>query len=186
MEPDEAWFDVQTHVGDPDRVATVLPGHGYTGDAPLLHFTRLLLRTRGWSVRTVRWVTPPAPAQLLGPARNLLDAGPARRHLVVAKSLSTWLLPSAVERGLPGVWLTPLLREAQVLRAAGAAVAPTLLVGGSLDPTWDPDAAAASGQRTLEVAGADHSLEVAGDVAASLDALWQVVTGIADFLEALP
>ena len=30
--------------------------------------------------------------------------------LVVAKSLGTLALPWAVERGLPGVWLTPLLR----------------------------------------------------------------------------
>ena len=178
-------FEVHTHDGDSDRVATVLPGRGYSCDAPLLHYTRLLLRTRGWSVRTVHWRTPPSPEQLLDLAPDLLDAVQAPQHLVVAKSLSTRLLPLAVELGLPGIWLTPLLREAQVRRAADEATAPALLVGGALDPYWDSTAAAASGQRVLEVAGADHSLDIAGDAGASLRAPQQVVTEVQDFLDTL-
>ena len=180
-------LEVHTHDGDgdSDRVATVLPGRGYSCEAPLLHYTRLLLRTRGWSVRTVRWRTPPSPEQLIDLAPDLLEAVQATQHLVVAKSLSTLLLPLAVELGLPGIWLTPLLREAQVRRAADEATAPALRVGGSLDPYWDSTAAAASGQGVLEVAGSDHSLEVAGDVGASLQALQKVVTGVQDFLDTL-
>ncbi|WP_432570817.1 alpha/beta hydrolase [Kineococcus sp. SYSU DK005] len=145
-----------------------------------------MLHSRGFSVRTVRWPTPPTPAQLLDLAPGLLDAVRARTHLVVAKSLSTRLLPLAVQRALPGVWLTPLLREPQVRRAAERATAPTLLVGGSADPYWDAAAAAAWGQRVLEVAGADHSIEVPGEVGASLRALQTVVTEIEDFLDTLP
>lgn len=182
MARDTAQFDVHTDDGG-ERVATVLPGRGYTCDAPLLHYTRLLLRTRGWTVRTVRWRVPPSPAQLLDAAPDLLDAVQASQHLVVAKSLGTWVLPLAVERGLPGVWLTPLLREDRLLQAARASSSPTMLVGGSADPSWDSGAAAASGQRVLEVAGADHSLEVVGDVAASIQALQLVVAEVADFLD---
>ncbi|GAA0315348.1 alpha/beta hydrolase [Kineococcus aurantiacus] len=179
-------LEVSTHDGDPARVATVLPGRGCTCDAPLLHSTRALLRDRGWTVRTVRWTTPPAPEELLDLAPGLLDAVQSRQHLVVAKSLSTRLLPLALQRDLPGTWLTPLLREPQVHRAAAAASAPTLLVGGSADPYWDAAAARGSGQRVLEVPGADHSLEVAGDLDASLRVLRTVLAAVGEFLDDLP
>ncbi|WP_432545707.1 alpha/beta hydrolase [Kineococcus sp. SYSU DK004] len=175
---------VDVHEGG-ERTATVLPGRGYTCDGPLLHHLRLLLRQRGWTVRTVRWTTPPTPQELLGLAPDLLDGVRARTHLVVAKSLSTRLLPAAVERGLPGVWLTPLLREPGV-RGAARSAAPALLVGGSADPHWDGDAARRSGRRVLEVEGADHSVEVPGDAAATARALRAVVAAAAGFLDDLP
>ena len=178
-------LEVDTREGSSEHVATVLPGRGYTCDAPLLHHTRLLLRTRGFSVRTVRWPTPPTPARLLDLAPGLLDPVRARQHLLIAKSLSTRLLPLAVDRGLPGVWLTPLLGEPTVRDAAQRASAPTLLIGGSADPYWDAAAARQSGQRVLEVAGADHSIEVPGEVTTSLRALQTVVTEIEDFLDTL-
>ncbi|MHB8184592.1 MAG: hypothetical protein ACYDDU_00645 [Dermatophilaceae bacterium] len=39
-------------------------------------------------------------------------------------------LPLAVERGLPGVWLTPILTEASIATAVRDLSAPSLLVGG--------------------------------------------------------
>ncbi|GAB3264016.1 hypothetical protein GCM10027586_20020 [Kineococcus gypseus] len=184
--PQPALLQVSTHDGDSDRVATVLPGRGYSCEAPLLHYTRLLLRTRGWTVRTVRWPIPPTPEQLLDLAPDLLDAMHARTHLVVAKSLSTRLLPLAVQRDLPGIWLTPLLREPAVRDAAELAGAPTLLVGGTADPYWDPDTARRSGQQVVEVTGADHSMEIAGDLDASLRVLQTVLTAVGDLLDDLP
>ncbi|MCI2238581.1 hypothetical protein MO973_32290 [Paenibacillus sp. TRM 82003] len=177
--------DVHTEEGDGDRVATVLPGRGYTCDAPLLHHLRLLLHAEGWTVRTVRWGTPPSPEQLHELAPDLIGAVQAPRHLVVAKSLTTRLLPLAVELDLPGIWLTPLLREPGVRAAATRAGVPTLLVGGSADPCWDSDAATRSGQQVLELPRANHSLEVPGDLDASLQALHTVVVGAARFLDAL-
>ena len=45
-------------------------------------------------------------------ADTALDQAPDDQPvLIVAKSLGTPALPWAVERGLPGVWLTPLLKE---------------------------------------------------------------------------
>ncbi|NYD24987.1 alpha/beta hydrolase [Kineococcus aurantiacus] len=134
----------------------------------------------------MHWSTPPTPAQLNGFAPDLIDEVQAPQHLLIAKSLSTRLLALAVERDLPGVWLTPLLREDEVRAAAEQAGAPTLLVDGSADPYWDSTAAHASGRRVLEVAGADHSIEVPGDVGACLQALQTVVNEIEDFLNSLP
>jgi len=83
--------------------------------------------------------------------------------LVVAKSLGTLALPWAVERGLPGVWLTPLLREAAVVTAVGEARQPTLLVGGTADTHWQPPEVAGPGVTLMELPGADHGLQQPGD-----------------------
>jgi hypothetical protein len=50
-------------------VATLLPGRGYGPQAPLLYYTRLLLRGRGWAVRTVDWDKVPG----LDPADHSLE-----------------------------------------------------------------------------------------------------------------
>ncbi|WP_432492330.1 alpha/beta hydrolase [Kineococcus auxinigenes] len=177
--------DVETEgTGAAPWTATVLPGRGYGCDAPLLRSTRVLLRERGWTVRTVRWRgRAPGAGEVVALGRELLPPADTGRHLVVAKSLTTRLLPLAAERGLPGVWLTPLLGEEEVRAAASAATAPTLLVGGDADPYWNPAAAAASGQRVLELPGADHSLEVPGNTEASLAALDGVVAAVRGFLD---
>lgn len=66
-----------------------------------------------------------------------LDRAPdGRPVLVVGKSLGTLALPWAVENGLPGAWLTPLLQDAAVVTAVQEAQQPTLLVGGTADPHW--------------------------------------------------
>ncbi|WP_432507366.1 alpha/beta hydrolase [Kineococcus arenarius] len=177
--------DVETEgTGSAPWTATVLPGRGYGCDAPLLRATRSLLRERGWTVRTVRWRDEaPGAEDVTALGRELLPPAGTGRHLVVAKSLTTRLLPLAAERGLPGVWLTPLLGEQEVRAAAARATAPTLLIGGDADPYGDSAVAAASGQRVLELPGADHSLEVPGDAEASRAALDDVVAAVRGFLD---
>ncbi len=44
--------------------------------------------------------------------------------------------PEVSERGLPAVWLTPLLSEASVIAGLARATRPTLLVGGTADAAW--------------------------------------------------
>lgn len=115
-------------------VATLLPGRGYGPQAPLLYYARLLLRGRGWAVRTVDWDKVPGldPADQVAVAafagEVLATADPAR-DLVVGKSLGSLALPAAAARGVPGIWLTPLLGIEDVRRAAARAAASTLLIG---------------------------------------------------------
>lgn len=77
-------------------------------------------------------------------------------------------LPWAVENGLPGVWLTPLLQDEAVVTAVERAQQATLLVGGSADPHWRRLAEAGSGVEWMELPHADHGLQVAGDWQRSL------------------
>ena len=88
------------------------------------------------------------------------------------------------ERGLPAVWLTPLLIRPDVVAGLNAASAPALLVGSRADPTWsDGEQPVNDVLEVLELEGLDHSLQVEGDPAASLEVLRQVTERIGAFLE---
>jgi hypothetical protein len=164
-------------------VATLLPGRGYGPQAPLLYYARLLLRGRGWVVRTVDWeqVSGPDPTDqgaVAAFAEEVLATADPARDLVVGKSLGSLALPAAAARGVPGIWLTPLLGIEDVRRAAARAAASTLLIGGTGDPYWDGAAAAATGAAVFEVPGADHSLERPGDLNGTLEVLATVLSRI--------
>ncbi|MFB7798470.1 hypothetical protein [Isoptericola sp. NPDC056134] len=176
--------------GDPGLVLRVLPGVGYTAEGPVLARPAEALRAVGWTVRTVVWDGRPdfdvARRVYADVLRDGVAAAPDATHLVLAKSLGTLALPVAVELGLAGAWLTPLLttdRAPEVRDAAaglGTSGVPALLVGGTADGLWDGALAAASGARVLEVDGGDHSLEVDGDPERAARALDDVTAAVVD------
>lgn len=184
-------YRVELSAGDPARVVTVLPGVGYTAEGPVLARPAAALRDAGWTVRTVVWDGEcrdfdEARAVYGAVLRDGVVAAPGSAHLVLAKSLGTLALPVAVELGLPGAWLTPLLASdrAPEVRVAvadlGASGAPALLAGGTADGLWDGALAAASGARVLEVDGADHSLEVDGEPDRTARVLDDVTAAVVD------
>ncbi len=178
--------------GSGAATAVLLPGAGYPVEGPLLWFTRDVLNASGRSVVAVRdsfgggaeprtWVEQRALAAL-----DYLGKG--TRPLIVGKSISSLAAPLAAERGLPAIWLTPLINvrrwpaAAAVVEAIRRSAMPALLVGGSADPAWDSDVArsVAHGE-VLEIDGADHSLAYPGDASRSLDALRRYVEVLRDF-----
>ncbi|SKC37880.1 alpha/beta hydrolase [Krasilnikoviella flava] len=183
--------------GDQGLVLTVLPGVGYTAQGPVLAQPAAALRAAGWTVRTVVWDGgrpdfDDARRVYADVLRDGVAAAPAPAvHLVLAKSLGTLALPVAVELGLPGAWLTPLLTadRAPEVRAAvaglGATGAPALLAGGTADALWDGGLAATSGARVLEVDGGDHSLEVDGDPERTARVLDDVTAAVVDLAREL-
>lgn len=188
-------FDTHVSDGDPDRVAVILPGRGYTTDMPLLWYARTVLGFQGWTVHTVEWPTDLPPRQAGDIAAAAIDqaratqgshqtaqsGGPAR-CLIIGKSLGSFALPVAVERDLPGIWLTPLLFEPAVASAAQKLGPRHLLIGGTDDAsTWDADLAHHSGAQLLEIPGADHALQVAKDLDRTLASLERVVDAINAF-----
>ena len=166
----------------------MLPGLRYSPSAPLLHYATMLLVERGWTVRHLVWDDgdQTTVAAAVEQARLALDAVNAPLHLVVAKSLGTFALPYAVERGLPGVWFTPILTDSRIAAAVRRLWAPSLLIGGTVDPSWDRDVALVASGEVLEVAGADHSLELGASLERSLDALRLVMGRMGSFVDAMP
>jgi hypothetical protein len=103
--------------------------------------------------------------------------------VVVGKSLASAAAGLVADRVLPAVWLTPLLDRARVVDDLSRAARPALLIGGSADEAWVPDALADSGLlQVVQLDGLDHSLQRPGDPAASLGALRAVTERIDRFL----
>jgi len=176
---------VLRHEGDPDRCAVVLPGIRYFSQAPLLWFAREAAQAHGWSVLEVNERAPGGEEPfgwMLGQAeRALEEASGAATVAVVGKSLGT--IAATIHRG-PAVWLTPLLDRPNIVAALQATSAPTLLVGSPADPSWgDGEVPDNPALEVLELPGLDHSLQVSGDVSASLDALRTVTQRLSSFFE---
>lgn len=176
----------------------MVPGRLYSPHGPLLAYAAKAAAARGAHVRHTHWR---APARL-GPGGDATSdermewvAGqvapaldevtvPAGRPLLIGKSLGSCAAELAVERGLPAVWLTPLLRDRGVLTALGAATAPVLLIGGTADRlAWRGDRARSLTPHVVEVADADHDLCVPGPLAASATVLGLVATAVERFLD---
>ncbi len=176
---------------DPERVAIVLPGRGYTPARPLLHLARNVLFGHGWTVQELWWQPPATTDQderaawVAAQATAAVEAETASRILLVGKSLGTYAAPLAAARDLPAIWFTPLLFRADVVDALGAANAPTLLVGGGADWSWDPRLADDLGLSCLELPGADHALEHPDDPVRGAENLVRVARRLDAFAAAL-
>jgi hypothetical protein len=174
------------HEHDPERCVVVLPGMQYTTQAPLLWFAREVAAARGWSVLEVLDSLPEG-AEPFGwardRARRALDHATSGEVVVVGKSLASGAAGIVADRVLPAVWLTPLLDRPRVVDDLSRAARPALLIGGSADESWVPDALADSGLlQVVQLEGLDHSLQRPGHPAASLDALRAVAERIDRFL----
>jgi hypothetical protein len=175
------------HEGDDSRVAVLLPGHFYPTQAPALWFAREAAMARGWSALEVLGVPgehedPLAWVQRC--AERALEAAGSARVLVIGKSMASLLAGAVADRDLPAVWLTPLLNEPAVLDGLARARRPTLLVGGSADTTWRPDALPADHSlELLGLPGREHTLEIPGDPVTSLAGFGQMTEEIMRFAD---
>ena len=174
----------------------LVPGRGYTAQAPLLDLARHALEDRNARVETVQWLVPdglfsmdgaePFVRLHVGAAlHRLTEDLPGATPVVIAKSLGSYAAALVAERGLPAVWLTPILTDDRVAAAIGRSTGPALLVGGTGDSSWLPEAAAATGKTVVTVDGGDHGLRPPGPLRAYADALGTVGTAIEEFLTTL-
>jgi hypothetical protein len=177
------------HENDADRCVVVLPGMQYSTQAPLLWFAREAAARRGYSVLEVLDSLPEGDEPLRWArdrARRALDRVEADEVVVVGKSLASAAAGLVADRLLPAVWLTPLLDRTPVVEDISRAPRPALLIGGSADGTWKPDALADHGLlHVVQLDGLDHSLQRPGHPMASLDALRAVTERVDRFLAEL-
>ena len=178
--------------GRPVGTAVLVPGRGYPPQAPLLFFAGITLLQHGWRVEHHWWDPPPHETDEQTAAwvrEEVAGALPSSgRTLVVAKSLGTYAAPLAAERGLPAIWLTPILEVPAIAEAVAANPAPQLLVGGSADDLWDTAVARdleSATRSVVEIPEADHILMTRGDVLRGVEAHAEVVRAIDGWLAGL-
>jgi hypothetical protein len=164
---------------DPEWTAIVLPG-AMLGGMPVNAFVAAPLYAAGWRViqpwqdvrradDRLRW-----PLELAEAA--LAYAGRAR--LVSGKSLGSLAAAFAAERGLAGIWTTPLFNVPQFVDALRARRAPALVVGGTADEAWDGGLAREFASDVCEIAGADHGLARSADAARVEEAVAAFLRGL--------
>ncbi|MFC9429804.1 alpha/beta hydrolase [Streptomyces sp. NPDC056987] len=163
----------------------------YGPHAPLLMYAARAAEARGARVERITW-DPPRQADrginswVLDRVTPVLDqvtrSSPRTVAVMMGKSLGTHAAVLAAERGLPAIWITPLLTTAEVAQALRSATAPFLLVGGTEDRHWDGALAAELSPHVLEVRGADHDMHVPGPLSESAKVLGRVATAVEDFL----
>jgi hypothetical protein len=181
-----AAFPVAFHRPEAERRVVILPGARYPTRAPLLWFAREVALAKGFGVLEVL-DEPPAGedpfAWIRDRAQRALDHQPAPTTVVIGKSLASDVADLAADRELPAIWLTPLLDRANVRAALARASAPFLLVGGTADPTWQPQTIPSSALLSqLELPAHDHSLQVPGEPSTSLASLKKVTKHVERFL----
>ena len=194
--------DSETH-----HLAFVFPRLGYTAHMmPVLSYPRRLLE-RGADVLLVEYdYREQANLRMpRNPERNrwffddvaaACEAGlgqlPYSGVTLVGKSLGTLAkghlltAEARASEGTRAVWLTPLLRKDDLRARIRQYGGPSLFAIGTADPHYDPARLAemreATGGAVVVVEGADHGLDVLGDVVASVKAVEQVFLALQGFL----
>ncbi|MDQ1646180.1 MAG: hypothetical protein QOJ50_2364 [Cryptosporangiaceae bacterium] len=169
----------------------LVPGRDYSTDGTLFDLAAFCFAARGRATEHVTWTVPDGlPGASHEPfVRAHTEAALARAEthssgspFVVAKSLGSYSAALVAERGLPAIWLTPVLTEPSIVAAIAASPAPALLIGGTRDRLWSGDLATSTGKQVLSIPAADHGLEPDGPIAAYTSILTDVAQAIDTFL----
>ena len=187
--------------GAATELAVLFPGLRYTCNMPLLHYSTRLLLEGGADVLQLHTdynrpdfeaAAPLERAQRIGAdALAGLTAGqsqrPYSRLVLVGKSIGTlamgFLLAGGAVSDAATIWLTPLLHQPLLVQAACLCRGSALFAVGDADSTYDPQALErirqATGAAAVVLPGANHSLEVPGDLQQSIRHLGAVLEAIA-------
>ena len=188
------------------EVALVFPGLAYNSSMPLLHFTIQTILASGTNVLTVDydysnnsefmkqsqrtrsdWMLEDIEAAL----KVITEDENQKVVCLAGKSLGTLALGHLLEthenlRDAKTIWLTPLIGNPELLEQMLAYMKDAVMVIRTKDPHYDRDIVDRLNATTqlsgIIIDGADHSLEIEGDVTQSLRVLMQFVAILQQFL----
>ena len=190
---------------DPAGLLIAFPGNHYGMDGPLLYYPCELLQAAGWDTLALSYgfqtavqelgdgALPGLIGECTAALHAALEARSYPRLALLGKSLGAGLVAylCGAESALSGAsvaCLTPALGTPLFDPLLERTSQPALLAMGTADRFYDPQALerlrAARPFELVLVERADHSMDVPGDLAASLEAVGQVVTAAVAFLTA--
>ena len=187
-----------------NHLGVILPGYRYPVEMPPLYYAARTLLEGGADVLRVEYAyyrtgfkQQPESEQnrwLMSDVLAACNAGLAHRFYdritLAGKSIGTLAMGSLLAdprfQSATCLWLTPLLTVERLRARIEEACPRSLFVIGTADRFYRPELLAqlerATGGRSLVIAGADHALEIPGDIPKSLDALDQMVAAMGEFL----
>lgn len=192
--------------GGTQEVALVFPGLAYNSQMPLLHYSIKTMIDSGLNVLSVNYDYSNNPEYLkqsqtvrsdwliedIEAAVKVITKDENQEIVCLAgKSLGTLAVGYLLEtredlRDVKTIWLTPLIKNPQLLEQMLAYMKDAVLVIGTKDQHYDSDIIdrlnAATQLSGIVIEGANHSLEIEGEVTSSLRVLMQITTILQQFL----
>ena len=191
---------------DTQDVALHFPGLAYNSNMPLVHYSVETILASGINVLSVDydysnnsefmkqsqttksdWLIEDVEAAL----KVITEEENQKVVCLTGKSLGTLALGYLLEthenlRDTKTIWLTPLIRNPELLEQMLAYMKDAVMVIGTKDPHYDRDIVdrlnASTQLSGIIIDGANHSLEIEGDVTQSLRVLMQIVAILHQFL----
>jgi hypothetical protein len=189
---------------DNQHLAVFLPGIAYGMTFPAMYYPRMVLyslgadelrieptyRLAGWKEISESQKTDCVIADakaILEAINNLKQYG---RVTFVGKSIATLVLAQIIEQRFSleseFIWLTPLFKNNHFLETITTKNHRSIFFIGSSDQHYDPalieQVSKASAGQVIVLEGANHSLEIAGDVFGSIQIQARIANQIKEFL----
>lgn len=185
------------------KLAVVLPGAGYTAQAPLLHYATDIYVHKGYDVLNVNYryndefydgftmeeLSDAIHFDVAKVIEGVTAESAYDEFCLIGKSLGTIAMAAELERpmfrGAKAIWLTPLIKRTDVFEAMRKLPNRALGFIGDEDPVFDAERwnqLKANSQMDLRlVTGTEHSLEYPGKPLASIDVLKEIMAEIEKF-----
>jgi predicted alpha/beta-hydrolase family hydrolase len=190
--------------GDPTGLVVSLPGDNYGVDGPLLYYPNQLFWREGWDTVAITYgyqsagkpFTPLAIPEVLGECQRAIEILLRQREyqkvVLMGKSLGASLVALLCQQ----MSLPPWTRAVYLTPPLGAMFNPIFLETtqlaclalGTADRFYDPQALIALQQaktfHLIQIEAADHSLNIKGDLEASLDVVKLMSEEVLAFIRA--
>lgn len=190
-----------------DHLSLILPGLNYTCDMPLLYYSTQVMLAAGADVLQVKYDYTQTQqnqasslkerfSQMKEDVTQIAQVALRQRdyqHLtLVGKSLGTLAIPYLLDADLPiqpqtCIFLTPILNELLPALPLIQQSVHTIYVIGTQDHYYDPDLVAQfrteNPDNFMIIKGANHSLEIPGEIMQSLSQLEILVKRIDRFIK---
>jgi hypothetical protein len=189
-------FTFIEHDEPSDSLAIILPGVGYTAQAPLLHYSSDVFLKKECDVLKVNYRYPKevfsalTDEEFTSDVQLVIDTA-TKEHtysklIFVAKSIGTialsHLLHKTAYQNAHTIWLTPLLKNNHIYTSLLEKTTTGLCIIGDKDPHYDPkklEEIKSNKNISLSVVeGGNHSLEYEDNVMGSIDILKQIIVKI--------
>ncbi|MEH7081685.1 hypothetical protein V7139_02935 [Neobacillus drentensis] len=187
-------------------ICIMLPGLGYTTQRPLFHYATGVCLDEEIDIlhvnyqfnknqhfatlskeEQVRWMYEDVEAVI----EEILGDTNYQQCFLLSKSIGT--IPMAIEwinrkfiRNSFGIWLTPLFKEDYVYETLLQTELPSLCIIGEQDHHFIDERVTSLNNNelvtTVIIPGAEHSLELHGDVFASIDAIKKIMESVQEFI----
>ncbi len=186
------------------HLAIFLPGIGYTLVHPALYYSRMLLQQLGadelkieptyrrskFRAFTDQEKEESIAADSIAILETIRGLSQYTRITFVGKSMGTLLLAKILEQGFyleaEFIWLTPLFKNQPFFEVISTKPHQGIFLIGSSDQHYDPvileQVKETSFGQVIVFEGANHSLEIQGDVMGSIEIQGKVIAEVKGFL----